>query len=103
MVRKARLDIDILKVLYKSIIFLGTLLLKSHVIPPPYLQVNSSSLDQCLAVDLCICFHQAMDEGSMMTIRAVTNPITGKGQFRQLSTMLAVLAGVNLLDSYEFP
>ena len=35
--------------------------------PPPSLQLDSWSSAQCLAVDLCICSHQLLDEGSMMT------------------------------------
>ncbi|KAL6030278.1 hypothetical protein STEG23_009293 [Scotinomys teguina] len=31
----------------------------------------------CLAVALCICFHQLLDEDSMMTVRVVTNLVTG--------------------------
>ena len=42
------------------------------VISPPSLLLDSSSAAQCLAVHLCICFHQWLDEGAMMTVRAVT-------------------------------
>ena len=35
-------------------------------------------LGPVLAVDLCICFHQLLDEGSVMTIKVVINLIMGK-------------------------
>ena len=58
-------------------------------LPPPR-PCNPSSLSstgllertQCLAVDLCIGFHQLLDEGSLMIGRVVTILIIGDGQFR---------------------
>ncbi|KAL6060935.1 hypothetical protein STEG23_012508, partial [Scotinomys teguina] len=41
------------------------------------------SSDQCLAVDLCICFHQLLDKGSLVTIRVVTNLSTVDVHFSQ--------------------
>ncbi|KAL6059260.1 hypothetical protein STEG23_022782, partial [Scotinomys teguina] len=35
--------------------------------------LRSRSSAQCLAVDYCICFHQLLDVGSVMTTRVVTN------------------------------
>ncbi|KAL6057963.1 hypothetical protein STEG23_015831, partial [Scotinomys teguina] len=49
--------------------------------PLPSLQLDSWSSAWCLAVDLCVCFHHLLDEGSMMTIRVVINLMTGEGQF----------------------
>ena len=54
----------------------------AHMIPPPSFQLNSRSSDLCLAVNHCICFHQLLDIGTMMTVRVVTNLITGAVQFR---------------------
>ena len=53
----------------------------AHIIPP-LLLLDFKSVLQCLAMDLCIRFHQLLDEGSVMTIRMVTNLITAEGQFR---------------------
>ncbi|MEJ1284630.1 prolactin family 6 subfamily a member 1 [Cricetulus griseus] len=39
---------------------------------------DSWSSVQCLAEDLCICFHQLLDEGYMMTIMVVTHLIIGE-------------------------
>ncbi|EGW01739.1 hypothetical protein I79_015263 [Cricetulus griseus] len=38
-------------------------------IPPPSLKLDCRSLAQCLAVDLCFCFHQLLDEGSRMAFK----------------------------------
>ena len=54
----------------------------AHTIIPLFLQENFQSSVQSLAVDLCLCFHQLLDEGSLMTVRVVTNLITVDGQFR---------------------
>ncbi|KAL6030667.1 hypothetical protein STEG23_034857, partial [Scotinomys teguina] len=43
---------------------------------------DSQSSFQYLAVDLCICFHQLLDKGSLMITRVVTNLITVDDQFR---------------------
>ena len=56
--------------------------LLAHIIPLPSLQMDSQSVARCLTVDLCICFYQLLDEGSMMTVMVVTNLNTGQGQFR---------------------
>ena len=48
----------------------------------PSLQWDSLSLAKRLALGLCICFHQLLDEGSLMTTEVVTNLIIGDGQFR---------------------
>ena len=42
----------------------------THTIPLSPFQQEFWSSFQCLAVDLCICFHQVLDEGYMMTIRS---------------------------------
>lgn len=52
-----------------------------HIITPPSLQLDSGSLVQWLVVNLCICFHQLLDEGSMI-IQVAINLITEEGQFR---------------------
>ncbi|KAL6038514.1 hypothetical protein STEG23_000600 [Scotinomys teguina] len=59
-----------------------------------YLVFWSSS--QCVAVDLCICFYQLLDEGSMMTIKVVINLITGKGQFRVENCLLHFRLHINV-------
>ena len=53
----------------------------------------SHSLAQCLAPDLCVRFRPLLDEGSMMTIRVVTNLITVEDQAHS-SLLLGVLAEV---------
>ena len=60
-----------------------TMISLAHTILPLSLQYVSQNMDQYLAVDLCICFHQLLDECFLMTIRIVTNMITGEGRFRQ--------------------
>ena len=55
-----------------------------HIIAPSSLQLDSRSSVQCLAVDLCICIHQLLDEGSMMTVKIVINLLTEEGQLRHL-------------------
>ncbi|KAL6034961.1 hypothetical protein STEG23_012076 [Scotinomys teguina] len=55
---------------------------KAPLVPtilPPSLQHDSLSSAKCLAVGLCICFHQLLDEGSLMTTGVVTILITGDG------------------------
>ncbi|KAL6040142.1 hypothetical protein STEG23_038036 [Scotinomys teguina] len=47
------------------------------------------SLVWCLAVDLCICFDQLLDEGSMMIVRVFTNLIT-RQVFSVLSTNISL-------------
>ena len=37
------------------------------IILPPSLPQSSRSSTQCLAADLCICFHQLLDEGSCLS------------------------------------
>ena len=43
----------------------------AYGISPPSLQLDFRSLAQCFVVDLCICFHQLLDIGSMITIKVV--------------------------------
>lgn len=50
----------------------------AHIIVLPTLGLVSSSSAQGFTVALCICFHQSLDEGTMVTINAVIN-FTGKG------------------------
>ena len=54
----------------------------THAITLPSLQLDSRSLDWCLAGDLCICFYQLANEGSMKIVRVFSNLITGEGKFR---------------------
>ncbi|KAL6081808.1 hypothetical protein STEG23_004723 [Scotinomys teguina] len=52
----------------------------AHVILLLYFQLDFTfnwCSPWCLSVDLCICFHQLLDEGSMMTVMVFTNLITG--------------------------
>ncbi|KAL6088148.1 hypothetical protein STEG23_008200, partial [Scotinomys teguina] len=53
----------------------------ASIIPLPSLQLDFYSLAWCLDVGPCICFHQLLDEGSMMTVRVLTSLNTGEGQF----------------------
>lgn len=41
-------------------------------------QQDSQSSEECLAADLCICFHLSVDEGSLLTVAIVTNLISGE-------------------------
>ena len=49
----------------------------AYIIFPLFLQLDSGSLAQCLAVDLCISFHQLLEKGSVMTIKVVIIILTG--------------------------
>ena len=53
----------------------------------PFLQQDFWSSAQCLAMDLCIIFYQLLDEGFLMTIRLVTNPIQETDSSVCLSTI----------------
>ena len=53
-----------------------------YIIPLPSLELDSQNSAQCLAVKLYISFRQLLAEGSMMTIRVVTNLITGEEWLR---------------------
>lgn len=53
-----------------------------HIIPPSSLKFDSTSSAWILAVDLCTHVHQLLDEGSMTTIRVLTNLIIGEDWFR---------------------
>ncbi|KAK7800835.1 hypothetical protein U0070_022426 [Myodes glareolus] len=44
-----------------------------------WLDHDSGRSTQSLAVNLCICFHQLLDEGSVMIFKTVINLITGEG------------------------
>ncbi|KAL6038530.1 hypothetical protein STEG23_000616, partial [Scotinomys teguina] len=48
--------------------------------PHSLFQKDSRSLAWCLAVDLYICFHQLLDEDSMMTVQVFINQITSVSQ-----------------------
>ena len=71
----------------------------AHIISPISPGLAPINLAQCSIVDLCICFNQLLDEGSMMTIEVVINLITGEGQLDIVSALLRVLTGVILVDS----
>ncbi|KAL6072335.1 hypothetical protein STEG23_033740, partial [Scotinomys teguina] len=53
--------------------FAGKSMELENIIPS---KLDSRSLTWLLAVDLCICFHQLLDESSMKTVRIFTNLIT---------------------------
>ncbi|CRH27399.1 Uncharacterised protein [Chlamydia trachomatis] len=60
-------------------------LTESHtplLIIPPSLQLGSRSSAQCLAVDVCIYFHQPLDEGSNMAYKVVIKLIIREGHLR---------------------
>ena len=73
----------------------------AHIILPSSFRLDSRSLD----VDLCICFHQLLDEGSIMTVRVVIILPHYRGRPVQTpsSLLLRVLVGVILVGSWEFP
>ena len=48
--------------------FVVSLTLLAPTILPSSLLHSSPRSVQCLAVDLCLCFHQLLDEASLMTI-----------------------------------
>ena len=43
----------------------------AHILTPPTLQQDFGSSAQCSAVALCLCFHQLLDEGSVLTYMIV--------------------------------
>ncbi|KAK7835370.1 hypothetical protein U0070_017906 [Myodes glareolus] len=49
----------------------------------PLFPLNLGTSVQCFAVDLCICFHQLLDEGSMMTIKVVINLTREQGLLKK--------------------
>ena len=60
----------------------------AHILtPPPTLQLEFGSSEQCCTVVLCLCFRQLMNEGSMVTFKIVINLATGQSQFIHLSTI----------------
>ena len=74
----------------------------AHIILLPSLHMVSHSSAQSLTLDRCIILHQLLDDDSVMTIRVVTNLITGEDQYMGPSPLLlGVLAGVILGDSWE--
>ena len=64
----------------------------AQTIPPLFLQ-DSQSPAQCLSVDLCICFHQLLDKGSVMTIRVVTSLITVDEDVEVLFSVISFKTG----------
>lgn len=72
-----------------------------HTILPFYLQQDFLNSTQCLALDQCIYCHQSWEEGSLMVIGVVTNPIIGNGQVRLLSTIDMCLSWCHLVDSWD--
>lgn len=70
----------------------------AHIIALTSLGLVFRSSVYCLAVDLCICFYQLLDEGSMMTIKVVTNLINRGRPVQLLSPLFFMaLAGVILV------
>ena len=63
-------------------VFVDFLIMILTPLAPPALLLDSRVSAQCLMVDLCICFRQFLDVGSMITTSVVTNLIIGEGQFR---------------------
>ena len=72
----------------------------AYILTSPTRQLNFGSSAQCLAVYLCLCFQQLLDEGSMVTFKIFINLATGQGQFGH--PFLYCLAGVILVDSWKF-
>ena len=61
----------------------SSLVLTPLLITPPSLQLDSRSSAQCLAVGVCFCFHQLLDEGSRMAYKVVFNLIIMERHLRQ--------------------
>ena len=53
-----------------------------HIIIPPTFQLDFGRLAQYSAACLCLCFHQLLGKGSMVTFKIVINLTTGQSQFR---------------------
>ena len=71
----------------------------------PSSQLDFRSQAQCLTVDLCICFHLLLDEGSLITIRVVNNLITwpqGRPVQEPVPLLIILWVGVVLVDSWSF-
>ena len=70
--------------LFRSAVSVGfsSLVLTPLFITSPSLQLDPRSLAQRLAVCVCICFHQLLDEGSKMAYKVIINLIIGKGNLR---------------------
>ena len=52
-----------------------SMFLTQFLITPPSLHLDIRSLTKGLGVNLCFCFHQQHDEGSMMTFKVIVNHI----------------------------
>ena len=60
---------------------------------------HQDELSSVFAVGLSICFYQLVDEGSLVTIRIISNLVTVQATY---PLSLGVLAGVMLADFWEF-
>lgn len=95
----------------RSVVSVGSIIMTltptlTHIILPPFLQENSRELVPVSGCwSLCTCFHQLLENGSLMTIRVVTNLVTGEGQPVQEPSppFLGVLAGSSLWIPGHFP
>ena len=67
-----------------------------HISPSPSLRLESQILAWYLFVDLCIWFHQFLDEGSVMIFGLVTNLIRVQAPS---PLFLGILAVVIFVDS----
>lgn len=78
-----------------------TLITLGHPILPLSIQQDSLFSAQYSDVEFCFCFQQSLYEGSLMTIRVVTNLITGDGSFR-LSTTLQDVTSISQFLNIQF-
>ena len=75
-------------------------LLLAHIIIPSCLWLDSWYLD----VDLCICFHQLLDKGSIMMVRRITNLITSKSFSGAVDHSMIILISfvLHIASMYEW-
>ena len=71
----------------------------AHILTPSTLQLDFVISVQCYDADLCLCFHQLLDEVSMVIFKIFISLTIGQGQFRH---PLLYCLGVILVDSWEF-
>ena len=64
----------------------------AHILIPPTLQLEFGSSVQCSDVGFCLCFHQLLDENSMVTFKIFINLTTGQGLVRPPSPPLLGLS-----------
>ena len=53
----------------------------AHILTLPTLHLDIGSSDQCFDAGLCLCFHQLLNEGSMVIFKIFISLTIGQGQF----------------------